>query len=69
MWEDTWCRIIFPKPFERAPKVFLTVNDDIQRHCHLQAEYIVPEEFGLRIIKTASGQPVERTVAWLAMEF
>ncbi len=69
MWEDTWCRIIFPKPFKHVPKVFLTVNDDVPRSCYLQAERIALKDFYIRVIKTAGGQAAEHTVAWLAMDY
>ena len=67
--EDTYKRVIFDSPFRNVPKVFLTVNDDVQRHCHLQVENLVLEEFYLRVVKTQGGSAVTRTVAWLAMDY
>ncbi len=74
IWEDTIYRVIFDGSFEHIPRVFLTVNDDILRPCHLQAENFVLvdgrcTEFYIRVIKTQGGPAVQRWVAWMAMDY
>lgn len=61
--------VTFAEPFKHLPRVFLTVNDEIARHCHIQAGYFSTAGFVIHVNKTQDGPAALRSVAWLAVDY